>query len=672
MSASEFNRDISAEAHARYIGTAILYLNPDGTWALGKAGQPVSEYQSIKVNGTAGLNDDTFEFTALTAETRSDGGFVVYLQSNEDPDVFYEANTDASGNFTGGKVLSQSDLYAAETRYGTDINDNGGLGDAMVLVDAGSVNLYVDGAGYYQIKQSDGTYKPLTLGDQALSLQLAEDYEIESVSETDSGYKLYAKRSDGAVVSASAEASGAINASSLDELDSSEVEEAEQNTGQDLNSKSDAPATSGWTSALKTSAVKAEVDAQTANGAKITHAGLVKIVDAAITSLGGSSNKVGANLFADLQAIAARGKELFTAKDLSGAESGYLTYVFDKLVNGSKANNFYTGGTTAQQSLGNLSADSTAAALQKLENKWLLGKDLPNPATEGDTANPAAVAASGTYKTFDAPLIVGGATTFDVNQGSAGTCYFLASLATIANVQRTVLDGTFVSNGTAADATQSWGVRFYDTKGNVNWVTANNQLVVKDPADTAAAYAKVMGVDAQGNPTPELWVALLEKAYAQANELQIFARDKPVNAMFAIEGGLAEALFNVTGGKVTTYADSVITYNENPILKTSVVPVGSTALAEYTKALNSGKVIFIVSQTKTQDANGATLFTSGHAYMAYDADTTSSSNTTVKVYNPWGYSTPNAENPNPTYIAPFDGDLATLVGVQGIDFWVGV
>ena len=53
-------------------------------------------------------------------------------------------------------------------------------------------------------------------------------------------------------------------------------------------------------------------------------------------------------------------------------------------------------------------------------------------------------------------------------------------------------------------------------------------------------------------------------------------------------------------------------------------------------------------------------------------DTTSSTNTTIKVYNPWGSSAVTTDNPTPSYLAPFDGDLVNLVGVSGYDFWVQV
>lgn len=672
MSANSLDQDVSSVAYARHIGTAVLYVGTDGTWSVGRVGQKVSEYQSVKFNGQGGVHDDSFEVTALAAELRNDGGYVLYLQSNQNPAQFFEATTDAQGNLTGAKALSNAELFAAEVRYGIDLNYNGGLGDAMVLVDAGSVNLYLDGLGGYQLQQTDGSFRPLQFAGQAVTLDMLEGFEIETVvPKTGGGYQIYVRDEDDNLFELGTDQAGGVDAGTIHTVGSAQIAELEKSLGEDINAGGDTPVAAGWTSLLKTAGVKAQVEALTANHAKINHAGLVKIVDAAIDSAGSANNQIGADLFNDLKAIAARGKELFTAPDLAGTETGYLLDVFNQLVNGSKANNFYTGGQTQTQTLGNLSPSATASTLQKLEAKWLLGQDLPNPTTEGDTANPNAAAASGVYKAFNAELI-SGASAFDVNQGSAGTCYLLASMAAVAQVNPTALNSVFVANGSSTDGLQTWGVRFFDTNGKVHWVTANNQFVVKNPEDTETAYSKVKGVDAQGNPTKELWAPLLEKAYAQANELQIFGRTTQTNSMLAIEGGLAEAVVNVAGGKVTTFTDEVTTYNGNSILQTSVVPTGSTALEQYTKAMNEGKVLFVVSGATTNDANGAKLFVPGHAYMAYDADTSNPSNTSVKVYNPWGVSVSTAQEPTPTYLAPFDMDVATLVGTNGISVWISV
>ncbi|MBY0454348.1 MAG: hypothetical protein K2Q11_05640 [Burkholderiaceae bacterium] len=684
--ASATNQDASAESHARYIGSAVLFVGTDGTWSVGTPGQKVGEYQKVKLSGVGNIHDDSYEMTALTAETREGGGYTLYLQSNADARDFFEVSTDAQGNVTGGFKMSTEQLFAAEKKYGVDLNDNGGLGADMVLIDTGKTDVYVDGLGTYQLKKADGSFLPLSYEGEALTQEILDNYEMEAaVPNPDGGYQLYLSDPASGVFEMSTDANGRIETETVNTVSpapsnppsaktgasgtSEALSAAEAKTGEDLNRAGDTVVTPGWTAALQTAAIRTEVEAQTANGGKINHAGLVKIVDTAVQVANG--NPIGNEIFSDLKAIAARAQGLFTSQDQAGADVSYLQYTFDQMVNGSKANNFYTGGTAKAQGLGNLSASASSDTLKKLENKWLLGKDLPNPNTEGDTANADASAASGIYKTFGGELI-NSASAADVNQGSAGTCYLLAAMAAIAQVNPNAVPHMFTSNGTGTDGLQTWGVRFYDTKGQTHWVTVNNQLVVRTAEDTSATYTKTKGIDAQGNSTQEMWAPLLEKAYAQANELEIFGRSTPTNAMFAIEGGLAEPVVNLAGGKITRFAEEVITINGNDILKTSLVPEGSSALAEYTKAVNNGKVLFIVSFTQTTDSSGAKLFVPGHAYMAYDADPTNPSNTSVKVYNPWGTSVPTEANPTPKYLTPFDSDMVTLVGTEGLSFWMSV
>lgn len=252
-----------------------------------------------------------------------------------------------------------------------------------------------------------------------------------------------------------------MNPGTIELVIADKLSELEAKIGIDLNNKSDTPVTSGWTTTINSAEIRAAVERFTQSNSKIDHAELVNILDVAIQSLRGAT-KVGNEVFSDLKAIASRGQDLFTAKDLNGKETGYLTYVFDKLVNGSEANNFYHGGTTKVQTLGNLNPDSTVDVLQKLSNKWLLGKDLPNPTTQGDTANPNARAATGSYKAFNFELMSGPPAAFDVYQGSAGTCYLLAAMALIAQDNPSAFNGTFVSNGVGTNSLSTWGVRFLD------------------------------------------------------------------------------------------------------------------------------------------------------------------------------------------------------------------
>jgi hypothetical protein len=635
-------------------------------------GQKVAQYKGVNADAAATVNDDTFELTALTAEARDGGGFLIYAQSNADPSSYSEITLDAAGLVTSQRALTLDQLFAAETKYGLDLNDNGGIGDQLVLADDGEADVYIDGAGAYVVKTPNGELVPLTLDSQPVTIYSLEDYEFSEVSiEADGSLTSYIEDKSGSLFKMAYSSSGA-SSTPPQPVSAEDLAARESKTGVDINRDFSKPLTEGWTASLKTASLRQEVEVQLAQSGKIGHAGLVKLLNGVLQGLQSSgATKVGADLVADLRALGARGQALFTSPDLAGNETSYLSFVFDQMVNSSKANSTFTGGQAKSQSLGNLSADSAPAQLALLRDKWLLGKDLPNPATQGDTANPDAAAATGVYKTFTAELLVGGASYLDVNQGSAGTCYLMAALAGVANSSASALQTTFVSSGTLAD-NRVWGVRFFDTQGKELWVTVNDQLAVADTDATTALYAKASGRDGSGAVVPELWVSVVEKAYSQANELGVFARQNDTNAMFAIEGGLADAVSNIVGGRMAWVNDQAYDIiNDIPLLSAIKAPEGSSIAAEVAKAINAGQIVWVGADNVTTDASGATLFTKEHAFLAFDPDPNNPNDAQIRVYNPWGFSTANPEN-NPNFVSPFLVDLSTVAGAAGYSFWVQV
>ena len=671
--ASERDTPFVVEAYARSISSAVLFIDGDGNWKVGQVGQKVAQYKSVSATAAATVNDDTFELTALTAEARVGGGFLIYAQSNADSSSYSEITLNANGLVTSQRTLTLDQLFFAETTYGVDLNDNGGIGSELVLADDGEADVYIDGVGAYVVKTPDGELIPLTFDGQPVTIYSLEDYEFSEVSiEEDGSLTSYIEDETGSLFKLVSSSSGASSAPPQP-LSAEDLAARELTTGVDINRDYSKPLTVGWTASLKTASLRQEVEVQLAQSGKIGHAGLVKLIDGLLQNLESSrATKIGADLVADLRALGARGQALFTSPDLAGNETTYLAFVFDQIVNSSKANSTFTGGKAKSQSLGNLSADSAPSQLALLRDKWLFGKDLPNPATQGDTANPNAAAATGLYKTFTAELLVGGASYLDVNQGSAGTCYLMAALAGVANSSASALQTTFVSNGTLAE-NRVWGVRFFDTQGKELWVTVNDQLAVAGTDATTALYAKASGRDGSGAVVPELWVPVVEKAYAQANELGAFARQNDANAMFAIEGGLADAVSNVVGGRMAWVNDQWVFSDINgiPLLSAIKTPEGSSIAAEVAKAINAGQIVWIGSDNETTDASGSILLTKGHAFLAIDPDPNNANDTQVRIYNPWGFSVANSDNP-PNFVSPFLVDLSAVAGVAGYDFWVQV
>src|SRR5262249_29202113 len=143
--------------------------------------------------------------------------------------------------------------------------------------------------------------------------------------------------------------------------------------------------------------------------------------------------------------------------------------------------------------------------LQALVNQWFLGSVQPDTVdTDGGTTtaedpNQAYTNPGATGNTLFGPS---GPAFTDMAQGSAGNCWYLASLAETAAREPNIIQNMFIDNGNG-----TWTVRFY-ANGAPDYVTVNDQL----PVDTAAGgYA----FDRPQNGV--LWVALAEKAFAEEN-----------------------------------------------------------------------------------------------------------------------------------------------------------
>lgn len=179
-----------------------------------------------------------------------------------------------------------------------------------------------------------------------------------------------------------------------------------------------------------------------------------------------------------------------------------------------------------------LGINSSAAKLNGLIDKWFYGKNHPT------------VDAGVSYNYASGQLFVNRPSETDVKQGIVGDCYFLAAVASIAGKEPEVIENMFKDNG---DGT--WTVTFLQT------VTAdikyNHYLVVDRmlPTDSSgyACYASMNGTitGKYDDPTNELWVSLLEKAYVQLNETGITQRHTTENSYQAIAGGHVHIAYNV-------------------------------------------------------------------------------------------------------------------------------
>jgi hypothetical protein len=289
--------------------------------------------------------------------------------------------------------------------------------------------------------------------------------------------------------------------------------------------------------------------------------------------------------FSDLKAVA-NNAWLF-------GSNTYVTDLTRSVVLNSPANARFQG-----TALGNLSAGSTAAKLDKLVSKWFLGLDRPKANYPG--VNVTYVSAAGTLFGNSGPQYT------DVRQGAVGDCYFVAVLAEIAQESPAAITNMFIVNG---DGTYT--VRFYQN-GTPRYVTVDSKLPTY--AGGWLLYASMGShVSDAGNV---LWVALAEKAYAQMNEagwLRPSSWGGGQNAYAGIEGGLFSDVSRQVANRWAS--DSWV--------------MGNSDAAAINTAESTGKLVGFASSTDPADPR----IVGNHQYVlvAYNHTTR-----TVTLFNPWG------------------------------------
>ncbi|NRF67270.1 hypothetical protein HLB44_09770 [Aquincola sp. S2] len=676
------------EPHARHIGSAMLVITADSSWAVGTT---MANAVKVSLPGVPSIDDSTFGYSAVAVE-KDGAGYKLFVRNDEDEDQVLEVRLDSTGRADAATLalLQGASLYAAEEQYKVDLNDSGGFGQGDVLLQGGAANLYVNELGHYRIGV-DSASATLMVGAAPLDDQLLPaGWEIvEAVPTAGGGWRVFAQDPQGNVFDASFDAGGAFSGGSV--LGGAALDAVEAGLGLDIDGDNDLAAPAGWTSVIQTPSLRTAIDqalapppgqlaAPGANAAVIladapntmTHAELVALLRGVVTSHQANGNApITAQEVADLQALAARGAAAFAG---NGAAADYLSYVFARLVEGSDANRFYQGGNAQRSELGSLAAGASPELLDKLIQKWLLGGDLPGASTAGDSATGAAKSVVAAYAKSSGALFVDGIAVSDVNQGTAGDCYLIAAMGGLAVTKPTALQELFVEN-TAVGDVRTWGVRFFDANGKAHWVTVNDMLPVPEAGGTTLAYAGSANKALNG----EIWVPLLEKAYAQANTLGILPRAESTgfNTYAAIEGGQGDPLGALVQSKVIAVSNPGTSFGNNGYLVT--VPMDRTnpevraqLEAAMASVINAGKVVWLGVNDTVKDGFDNQLLVGSHAHFIVDADPNNPNNTDVLVYNPWGLSTlPTPPGPAPgNFVSPATYTIAQLVGIAGLDFMV--
>ncbi len=360
-----------------------------------------------------------------------------------------------------------------------------------------------------------------------------------------------------------------------------------------------------------------------------------------ILACAGDEGVVDANELADLRSIGT-----VLSGYLDPSQMAYLNDVYTNVADSNPANAWWSGGGSGRTALGDLQAGSSSLTLERLLAKWFDGTDLPVNEIGGDSA----AGITGTrfsYGTATGSLFVDEVNLDDVSQGAAGTCYLLAAMQVAADSMPELIHELFCDNG---DGT--YGVRFYGSDRNSFWVTVNSSLPLNSRGQLLLAG------NAAKSRSGELWVSLLEKAYAQANETGWLGRDLAVNSYQEVEGGLFEALSHLSGSAVTAYSAYFAVAGSTWAGRTRSWQLAETAVQA---ALSSGKSLWLGSFGSSTGSNGKTNLVAGHAFAISSYD---SSSGTYRVHNPWG------AGGGASWNGSFDVTWSELYSARGIVAWV--
>ncbi|MCX5677294.1 MAG: C2 family cysteine protease [Planctomycetota bacterium] len=197
------------------------------------------------------------------------------------------------------------------------------------------------------------------------------------------------------------------------------------------------------------------------------------------------------------------------------------------------------------------------------------------------------------YRSYaSTPLFTDGPEYSDIRQGALGDCYFMASLASLAQTDPTALRQMVAPMG---DGT--YAVRFYGVGGEETYVRVDASL----PAyGSTPAYARL-------TPDGEAWVAVAEKAYAQFRY--------GANSYASLNGGWMEPVYYAVTGAATGS------------MYTNIANIAGI-MADY---LSAGHALTAASR---ESPPGPAV--GNHAYMIKSVETVGDQ-TEVTVYNPWGF-----------------------------------
>jgi hypothetical protein len=280
--------------------------------------------------------------------------------------------------------------------------------------------------------------------------------------------------------------------------------------------------------------------------------------------------------------------------------SGTAGYLVDEWVNGAWKQIASVSSTTTSYSFAGLNANTTyyfdVAAYNLAGTTWANFRS----ATTGVAVNEPTAATP--YNPVSGTLFAAaGPSYLDVQQGQVGDCWLLASLAEVAARDPADIRNMFTADGTTVEngvTVSLYTVRFFNNSGVAKYVTVDTEL----PSGGGYYDQTTNGV---------LWVALAEKAYAEANGADIVtSSDDGSDSYAALSGGYPQWALQAITGK------SASDYSINP--------------AKIATDWNAGDLVVICTGSSPVSSE----IVSSHCYAVVKY--TASSSVPFEVFNPWG------------------------------------
>lgn len=233
---------------------------------------------------------------------------------------------------------------------------------------------------------------------------------------------------------------------------------------------------------------------------------------------------------------------------------------------------------------------------------------------------------TGEYDEVPHELFVLGADPYDIQQGQIGDCWWMASLAAVAQADPGVIEDAITRN-----ANGTYTVRLYDDGEPVDITVTPQMVLVGDSPALVRSDQYLLGDDPD-ELGYELWPLVMQKALA------VHYGD-----YHAIEGGRTSVgMAIITGRESTSRKPDEVSIQQ---LASTLADGGAIGVG----SLDDGDA---KKSPYYQESAGAQLLHSRHAYYVRDVDV---ANGTVTVANPWGLElAPPVTLPYADYVEQFD------------------